>query len=693
MTRVFISYSRLDGEAVLPFVDRLRAAGFAVWIDQASIHAAVPWRQEIIKAIRTSDLVIAMQSPAWHRSASCADELAITRGYNKAVLYVDITDRSTNWLAAVKAADAQVGTDERILAGLLGDSYRWSQAGRVGAHLASGEVLRAYRRIVRLTGDGHAREFVRRSWQRARRRRLAAAVLGVVTAALVVGATFMPRLSTALETQIEAATADANAERLVSAAIQRSPVQGLQAAVELAAVDDTWATRSGLALSLRAQLPDTVENPPAASPAPAPGLEVGTQLAHGDSSLVVVSGGIRVEAPESSLLTRIGGSVSALAWGPDGTRFAVATNEGVRVIQVSTGREMAMLRGFDGALEQLEWTGDNTLAGSFGATTVVWHLQTPALENTGWPVRSLVQGPDGTVLAIGPTGQLALIDDSGVRYLPDLAGVGTTTVPTATPTASGWLVTVGGEDSGGRLLELSVSGELGHSVELADCYPSSIALAGSEVYVSCVLNDVAAVDLGSWTVRRLPVDAFQIDSLLVDTDGMLLDTSVYSELYRWSGSSWTIVGLWQSSCPSGASILAAQASGDRILVTGAGARYCTHLRNDPEDRASRNTLVVPSGIETIRDAVWSADGRTIAAVAASGELWIFDAEHYVTRSVTVPTGTELLSVEFLDEHTVLVGSKDGNLVVVDVSLAVADLQGQLEEAQLRLQQAAAWGIR
>ena len=45
---VFISYAAKDRPRVLDLVDRLRAAGVSVWIDQMGIEGATMWSQEIV---------------------------------------------------------------------------------------------------------------------------------------------------------------------------------------------------------------------------------------------------------------------------------------------------------------------------------------------------------------------------------------------------------------------------------------------------------------------------------------------------------------------------------------------------------------------------------------------------------------------------------------------------------------------
>ena len=48
---VFISYSSLDRDRVIPVVDYLRSSGISVWVDEGNIHAADLWSEQIVQAI------------------------------------------------------------------------------------------------------------------------------------------------------------------------------------------------------------------------------------------------------------------------------------------------------------------------------------------------------------------------------------------------------------------------------------------------------------------------------------------------------------------------------------------------------------------------------------------------------------------------------------------------------------------
>lgn len=62
---IFVSYSREDWpEYVEPLVNRLRQAGFGVWVDQYLIRGGQDWLDEINQALESSDCLVLCVSPA-----------------------------------------------------------------------------------------------------------------------------------------------------------------------------------------------------------------------------------------------------------------------------------------------------------------------------------------------------------------------------------------------------------------------------------------------------------------------------------------------------------------------------------------------------------------------------------------------------------------------------------------------------
>ena len=89
-TEVFISYAAKDRTRVLDLVERLRAAGVSVWIDQMGIEGATMWSQEIVAAIRSCKVLILAISENSAGSENVVKEVALASEGRKRILPVYI---------------------------------------------------------------------------------------------------------------------------------------------------------------------------------------------------------------------------------------------------------------------------------------------------------------------------------------------------------------------------------------------------------------------------------------------------------------------------------------------------------------------------------------------------------------------------------------------------------------------------
>jgi WD40 repeat protein len=94
-TRVFISYARRDGAEL---AQRLRqdlvTNGFDVWIDIHNIAGGTSWTVEIENAIDTSDVILALLTPASYRSEICRAEQLRSLRKHKCVIPLLVTQGS-----------------------------------------------------------------------------------------------------------------------------------------------------------------------------------------------------------------------------------------------------------------------------------------------------------------------------------------------------------------------------------------------------------------------------------------------------------------------------------------------------------------------------------------------------------------------------------------------------------------------
>jgi Tol biopolymer transport system component len=93
-TEVFISYSSQDYERVMPLVDRLRAAGVDVWVDEGNIDAATLWSESIVEAIAECHVLIMMVSSHSTDSHNVVKEVMIASESKKTILpiYLETAD-------------------------------------------------------------------------------------------------------------------------------------------------------------------------------------------------------------------------------------------------------------------------------------------------------------------------------------------------------------------------------------------------------------------------------------------------------------------------------------------------------------------------------------------------------------------------------------------------------------------------
>ncbi len=89
---VMVSYSRQDSAQVMQFVQKLRAAGVAAWIDQGGIDGAQKWGEEIVNAIDSCKTVILMISQISMQSENIAREVMLAWESNKHFLPLCLED-------------------------------------------------------------------------------------------------------------------------------------------------------------------------------------------------------------------------------------------------------------------------------------------------------------------------------------------------------------------------------------------------------------------------------------------------------------------------------------------------------------------------------------------------------------------------------------------------------------------------
>lgn len=112
MRKVFVSYSRVNLDAVKQLVDDLQAMGVNTWYDQ-TLTGGQRWWDNILAGIRDCDIFLFALSPESWESEACRSELTYGLGLVKPILPVLVADGIKMNLLSAPLAEIQI-TDYRL---------------------------------------------------------------------------------------------------------------------------------------------------------------------------------------------------------------------------------------------------------------------------------------------------------------------------------------------------------------------------------------------------------------------------------------------------------------------------------------------------------------------------------------------------------------------------------------------------
>ena len=120
---VFISYSSLDRDRVIPVVDYLRSSGISVWVDEGNIHAADLWSEQIVQAIADCRVMVVMLSGNSTDSHNVVKEAMLASEQKKALLPVylepaEIPAKLQYQLAGIQHLELYGQNEQQVLADL-----------------------------------------------------------------------------------------------------------------------------------------------------------------------------------------------------------------------------------------------------------------------------------------------------------------------------------------------------------------------------------------------------------------------------------------------------------------------------------------------------------------------------------------------------------------------------------------------
>jgi len=117
---VFVSYSSLDRDRVMPVVESLRGNGISVWVDEGNIHAADLWSEQIVQAIADCRVMVVMLSQNSTDSHNVVKEVMLASEQKKALLPVyleaaDITAKLQYQLAGIQHLELYGENEQQVL--------------------------------------------------------------------------------------------------------------------------------------------------------------------------------------------------------------------------------------------------------------------------------------------------------------------------------------------------------------------------------------------------------------------------------------------------------------------------------------------------------------------------------------------------------------------------------------------------
>jgi WD40 repeat protein len=446
---VFISYSRKDTPFVRRVAGSLEARGKTTWLDTEGIADAEVFPQAIRSAIEAADAFLFVISPAALASHYCDQEVTYARELEKRmvpVLHIAVPEddvpeeiRHRNWIPFTED-DPFDASLERVVRALdtdlearkehtrwLTKSLEWDAKGRDRSLLLRGSELRGAEEwlgrssqvsdpaptalqvdYVLASRKGNAR----------RSRRVLATSVAVAVVALALGLVALVSRNQAVSNASTARSQVLAAESQLE--LSSDPEVSIILAQKAVRIDPTpqavGALRQALDASrVRVALPAEsgkecgFHSGPATEFSPN-GTRVAQSLCTGE---VVVA-----DAATGHVIYRrqIAAQASAVAYDPNGSVLAVGTENGIDLLDPSTGRIESELSGH-GEPNALDFNADGTLlAATTGLGTTMWDLATGTAR---W---SLAQPVDDETSAFTADGRALVVGTAeGYSEIVDVA--------------------------------------------------------------------------------------------------------------------------------------------------------------------------------------------------------------------------------------------------------------------------------
>ncbi len=367
------------------------------------------------------------------------------------------------------------------------------------------------------------------------------------------------------------------------------------------------------------------------------------------------------------------GSITRLAWSPDGTFLASADNaeaSTVRLWDVAAGTETAVLGGHDGEIANLTWSPDGSRLISSGlndTTARVWGVDgTEQLVLTAheYGVYDAAWSPDGaTILTTGGDGQMRLWDAAAGRQIRTLPGTMSAAIRLIWLANSNQIILF---LANGTILQMdAVSETVTHELREHTAGVWDVAWSPDGTQLATANNDATVRLWQAATGEQLAVlegHAYGVTAVAWSADGAVLASGSEDSLVRlWDVAQQLEVGQWQHPENGGLSTLAFAPNGPQLAIGDwAGHVWLWDVEN--------KTVLAEwqAHEESVTRIVWSPDGAEIATSGRDAAVRIWDGAAGELRAELAGHGDVVSDVAWSPDGAQLVtGSHDGRVRVWD----------------------------